>query len=229
VRVVCCYTPDRLRRGTVESLRAQAPHAEFIDVSGSPDTYYEAFRALWLAADDDLLLVEHDIVLAPGTVAALETCPEAWCSCHIGSEERTTGLEAYFQCNRWRAWMMAVTPHVVDLLPVQRHWGTLDAYLLARMRGRRHVGLNGVPVTIPDAVRFEVHPHRDLATFHLSPSLGFSGDIPGIKAWHKEHSPPAPRGTGYEHGVDADLILAAYRRLQPTPPADGVEALAGLS
>src|ERR1035441_1644114 len=192
MRVVCCYTPDRLRRGTVESLRAQAPHAEFIDVSGGGDAYYEAFRALWLNADDDLMLIEHDLVLAPGTVEALERCAEPWCSCHIGSEERTTGFEAFFQCNRWRRAMIAATPHVVDILPVQKFWGTLDAYLLAGMRGRRWAGVSGAAHhashAIPGAAPFEVHQHRDLPTFHLSTHLGASGDIPGMKAWHKEHN-----------------------------------------
>jgi len=227
VRVVCCYTPNHLRRGTVESLRAQAPDAEFIDVSGAGDAYFEAFRSLWLDATDDLVLVEHDLVLAPGTIAAFEACPEPWCSCHIDSEYRSTGSEAYFQCNRWRREMILSTPHVVDIPTMQKFWGTLDAYLLARMRGRRHVALQGVPVGIPGVTPFEVHPHLDHPTTHLSPSLGHSGDIMGIRAWQAEHNPPPPRHPNmYKLGVDADLIHARLRgQLPPPPPADGVEAL----
>jgi ABC-type uncharacterized transport system ATPase subunit len=60
LRVVCAYTPSRLRRGTVEALVAQAPQAEFVDVGERPDSYFDLFCELW-AAGEDFMLVEHDI------------------------------------------------------------------------------------------------------------------------------------------------------------------------
>ena len=155
MRVVCAFHPRHLRRGTVDALVAQASHTEFVDVSDSPDAYHALFARLW-ADRRDFALVEHDIVIADGTLAALEECPEPWCSCPIGSTYARTGFtEAYFQCNRWRAEIMAALPYVPELFPPQRYWGTLDSFLLRKMRPA-----------------YAAHAHLDRLTFHLAPGLG---------------------------------------------------------
>lgn len=200
MRVVCCYAPNHLRRGTVESLRGQAPHAEFVDVSSGPDAYFEAFRSLWLA-QEDFLLVEHDLVLAPGTVDALEACGEPWCSCHIGHLFTTYKGEAYLQCNRWRREMMIAHPGVVDVPREDRFWGQLDGHLLKRMGG------------------FKPHRHLDLPTLHLAPSIGSSLDHAGMKAWRDANTPEPVMHT-YSVGVNLDSAVRPV-----VPISDGMEAL----
>ncbi len=156
MRVVCAYHPCHLRRGTVDALVAQAPHAEFVDVSGDPHDYWRLFARLWCEGGD-FLLVEHDIVIADGTVAALEACPEPWCTCPIAVTYRHTGShEAYLQCNRWRREVMLALPSMpAVLLDHDRHWSRLDRFLLLRLR----------PAFTP-------HAHLDHLTFHLAPGLG---------------------------------------------------------
>lgn len=156
MRVVCAYVPGRLRRGTVDALVAQAPHTEFVDVSAAVDSYYDLFADLWRARQD-FLLVEHDIMLAPGTVDALERCPEPWCACPIGVTYRMTGSpDAFLQCNRWRAELMAARLDILELTPAQREWPGLSA-LLERLP----------PTHRP-------HAHPELATFHLARNVGAS-------------------------------------------------------
>src|ERR1017187_1932583 len=235
VRVVCPYTPNHLRRGTVESLRAQAPHTEFIDVSAAPDSYFELFKRLW-TSQEDFLLVEHDLVLAPGTVAALEACPEPWCSCHIDVEYKLYHGEAFFQCNRWRREIMLARPNACEIPMSQRYWGTLDGYLLHGIAlGRpaplvKHPGGHNQPDD-PNTIRrasdgpgvYKAHYHLDLPTSHLSPYLGASGNPAARKAWLEQHS--LVQAESYELGVDADAILARFRPPAPIPIGDGVAAL----
>lgn len=238
LRVVVGYTPHHLARRTVEAIVAQAPHAEFVDVSERPDSYYELFARLWADAQD-FMLVEHDVVIRPGTVAALDACPEPWCSCAIAAEvERRRGEhEAYFQCNRWRREVMLERPDVTDVPMARRHWGTLDAFLLARMRGKVHPAIDSVPLPITPPVRgFEVHTHPDLTTDHCAPGLGYSGAITTIRAWRQLYAhgeTPDPQALApnvrrklaiYQTGVDMDAIM---EKLQPRKhvPGDGVAAL----
>lgn len=141
--------PGLLRRGTRDSLIEQAPHTEFADVSAGRDSYYELFVELWQARED-FMLVEHDIVIAPGTVAALGACPHPWCACPISVHLAVGNSYAAFQCNRWRRELMTGP---LSLPARQRDWPGLSEFVLARMT-------------------VEVHTHVDLPTFHLAPGMG---------------------------------------------------------
>jgi hypothetical protein len=151
VRVVCAYHPDHLRRETVDAL---PPETEYVDVSEDVEAYWRLFALLW-AERRDFLLVEHDVVIAPVTIKALEACPEPWCSCYSPALAADYGPEAWFQCNRWRAEVMHALPNVPDIEPRLRHWKALDTHLLRRIREG-----------------FTVHAHPELPTFHLAPGLG---------------------------------------------------------
>lgn len=163
MRVVCAYAPARLRRGTIDALVDQSPSCEFVDVSGAQDAYWSLFRDLWRAGED-FMLVEHDILIAPGTVEAFTRCPEPWCAAPGGidvarkmARRRTSRdhVEAYLQCNRWRAAAMAAHPDAADI--AEHDWRRMDGQLLSSLRER-----------------VAVHSHHELATLHLSPGLGWS-------------------------------------------------------
>lgn len=89
-RVLCCYTPgDPIRDGrfhahnarpdALESVRRHAPQADLIDVAGDDLAYWREIRARWTGAED-LIVIEHDIQIGPGTVASLESCDRDWCT-----------------------------------------------------------------------------------------------------------------------------------------------------
>ena len=96
MRCVMPYTPSGIAARAGDALLAQAPDAELVDVSGSPTAYHVLLERLW-ADQQDFMLVEHDNVIAPGTVAALEACPWEWCACpHTPLSERWAHV-----CNPW--------------------------------------------------------------------------------------------------------------------------------
>jgi hypothetical protein len=232
------YTPKHLKRRTVEAILAQQPHAEFFDISGRPDSYYEMFKRLW-ADQRDFMLIEHDIVIRPNTLEVLDACPEPWCSCPIGIEVKRSGREeAYFQCNRWRAEVMIERPDVTDLPMQRRHWGTLDAFLLARMRGNVHKAVVGDTEPIDPPVKgFEPHVHMELATHHEAPFLGSTGAITTIGAWRAMYQGgdvPNPLAVGprtRRHlelpatGVTGEEIVAKLSDPRSKEPGDGVAYL----
>jgi hypothetical protein len=56
-----------------------------IDVSGDDYAYWKAFRSLW-QAQRDFVIIEHDVVVPPDASASFEECPKPWCcyeyQCH---------------------------------------------------------------------------------------------------------------------------------------------------
>lgn len=59
------------------ALRELAPHAERVDVSGSPTSYYELLSRLW-AEGEGFVVLEHDIQLTPEALREAEECPCSW-------------------------------------------------------------------------------------------------------------------------------------------------------
>jgi hypothetical protein len=156
VRVVCPYVPGKLAADAAEALREQAPDCEFVDVSSSPVAYWELLRDLWADTTDDLLIVEHDVTIAAGTVAALEACPEPWCSCPAPGWRLAPKLDggthwtaSYLQCNRWRASFIAEHADALELPMMERGWWQLDTYVLGRLPARCHLHLGHQPHHTP--------------------------------------------------------------------------------
>ncbi len=106
LRVVCAYTT--LHPETERALRVQAEAPEFADVSGDVTDYCATWARLW-RAQEDFVMVEHDIVIAPGTIDAFAACPEPWCCVSTGA------LGAAFQCNRFRRELIVAHPDLFDL------------------------------------------------------------------------------------------------------------------
>lgn len=125
------------------ALVAQAPHAERVDVSGDPLAYWRLLCELW-AAGEDLILVEHDVILGPGTLLALDACPESWCSCPAADSEWTTGFAAaWLQCNRWRADFIAAHPKLLADVPEPgRMWAWLDTQAFEDVQPGPHIHLD---------------------------------------------------------------------------------------
>lgn len=75
-RVLFCTTephPD-----AVKALDAYAPHAERVDVTGDNYAYWNNIRDRW-TGDRDLIIVEQDIEIGPGTITSMERCEQDWC------------------------------------------------------------------------------------------------------------------------------------------------------
>lgn len=151
-RVVCAFHPAWLRRGTRDELLAQDPGTEFRDVSADDHAYWRLLVELWRDGRD-FLLCEHDALLAPGAVEALERCPAPWCACASTAHPDA----AWLQCNRWRGDLTRAHPDLFDLPPEHRDWRVLDHHVLRAL----------LPIAEP-------HYHSEHLTFHLAADVGRS-------------------------------------------------------
>jgi len=75
----------------------------YVDVSADPHDYWRLVRALW-GEREPFILVEHDVIVGPGTIEELRACPEPWCAFAIHSVDVGTGMSwvATFGCVRFR-------------------------------------------------------------------------------------------------------------------------------
>ena len=127
---------------------------EKVDVGSGDQAYWRLMRDLWRSGDD-FLIVEQDMVVPSGAVAAFETCPREWCG------------QPYFMYRTWGCWHGVVRyrgsltrslPDLPDQI-AQRHWQSLDSAWI------NHLRLAG---------RNEAHwhwpPARHLSPRHAAPS-----------------------------------------------------------
>jgi hypothetical protein len=119
--------------------------------------FYAHLAQIWRDGED-ALVVEQSVVIACGTVDALEACESPWCSCNGDAwpcrEDTPLWAHAFLQCNRWRGVFMQTYSHAFDEVdPVNRHWATLDRMVLPKLRAVPHV-------------------HADRRTAHDSRKLG---------------------------------------------------------
>ena len=144
--MICPYTPSCLKLETVEALKSQAPDAEFIDVHASSTAYWSLLSDLW-ALGQDFAVIEHDVVISPGTIAGFEACPEPWCGCRsVG------GSMPFLQCTRFRRELTVAYPNLLlDIPPGRRHWDGLDMCFLPQLEELRGAS---------------VHQHEDTPTRH---------------------------------------------------------------
>jgi hypothetical protein len=135
MRVVCPFTD--LWPETEAALRQYAPHAEFIDVSGSVYAYWELLRDLW-AEGRDFLVVEHDVVIRAGVIDELESCPEWFCAFAYPYRAIPSAdieiLKAPLGCTRYRSQLMVKRPELFAGAPL--HWEKLNALVeVSLLRG----------------------------------------------------------------------------------------------
>ena len=99
-----------------EAAAALPPGAEMIYVGGSFTDYWEAISARW--GVDDLMIVEHDILLHEGVTTQFEECPSQWCVFPYWHDE---WLDQALGCTRFRREIQQqVTPVEIQ----QGSWGS---------------------------------------------------------------------------------------------------------
>jgi hypothetical protein len=135
VRVICPYTT--LHPEATAALDASGYAWEAVDVSSDDAAYYRLLCDL-AAQGEDFALVEHDIVVAPDTLASFDACPAEWCAAlypYLGGW--STGLG----CTRFRAGV--VTPELMrqvgemsDETHPPKFWCRLDAWVQHMLPGR---------------------------------------------------------------------------------------------
>lgn len=184
-RVLCCYTPRQPRDDGryhlhssqpdgLASVRLHAPQAELVDVTGDEYAYWREIRARWQGTED-LIVIEHDIQVGPGTVASLEGCDRAWC-CFAYDIFGCKRLDTALGCTRFSAALQRTVSlsKVEDLFSGcascqgRGCWWHLDNYLAT--------------VLLRDG--FSPHVHGDVAHLH---DYGAPGTIPlmdGIVAFY---------------------------------------------
>lgn len=113
-----------------EVVAAVPSWAEWADVSAGPDAYWRVMDEAWgRARFEDLVVVEHDVVLHDSVIAGFLACPELWCvfgyadMCHDGCREAWANM---LGCTRFRKELVAACPEAVSGIPAdQRDWHNL--------------------------------------------------------------------------------------------------------
>lgn len=139
MRVVLPYTD--LRPEVLWAVQEADHEYETFDVSHSDTDYWSLLSLLWRCGED-FCIVEHDIVVGPGTLDSFEACPQEWCT---SPYKYLRGTYWGLGCTRFRAPLMAAYPELLDEVGEvdapghgPKHWCTLDACITrALMRRRR--------------------------------------------------------------------------------------------
>lgn len=138
VTAVVAAVPGFLRDET----RAWADlHAADITwLSRDNEAYFRFLADEWCTVPGDLMLVEHDIVPAPGVTAQMESCPRPWCTSpfKIAHSWLPDGLG----CVKLAARLKERHPDLMDRLGEMsgdglppRDWHRLDTRLASLLRG----------------------------------------------------------------------------------------------
>ena len=135
MRVVLAYT--MLVPEVTRALDASEVDWEGVDVSDSDEAYWELLDDLWNYGQD-FAIIEHDIVVSPGTLKSFEECPEPWCAARY---PYLRGFYAGLGCVRFRSSMMQAAPHLMDEVALlhnathaPKHYCTLDAWIQRQAR-----------------------------------------------------------------------------------------------
>lgn len=127
MRVLAPYTYDEPAH--VAALERFAPQAERVDVLGDGFCYAALLAQAW-AAGEDLVVIEHDIVIHRSVLPGFEKCPKRWCafpySLRAGGPVGVKSLG----CVRFRGELLRDTQGVVQQWP----WRQLDNQLLSALR-----------------------------------------------------------------------------------------------
>lgn len=132
MRVVLPYTT--LTPEVTRALDAAEMDWDGVDVSDSDEAYWELLDDLW-SYGQDFAIVEHDVVVNPGTLKSFEECPEMWCAAPYPYFVGTyTGLG----CVRFRSEAMRTVPGLFgevasksDTKHPSKHWCALDSRIQA--------------------------------------------------------------------------------------------------
>jgi len=146
--VITPYVPP-LRPQVAEALAGW--DVTFVDVSGSDEAYFELLARLW-ANGASFILVEHDIIVRPDSLAELEQCHHPWCSFLVPYVGRTY---AGLSCAKFSAALIARHPdafqriaHLQDAQHPPSHWCRIDSHLQAHVLnpGGEEMHVHGPPL-----------------------------------------------------------------------------------
>jgi len=243
LRVICPYAgvvhPD-----TDRALREQAPHAELIDVGGSPTAYWSLLAETW-ADGVDFLLVEQDIVIPPGAIDRLASCQNPWCSLapeisiypFVTRDTPALLAEdvAALTANRFRGDVMRRHPDVFSRVPqCCRHWSALAESTLRPLEVFDHepvcvhYDLQTLHAGIRDRdIATYIRRHREWQTY-----IGEHGGHEALKAAGDRYA-PVREAYEFANRIDCFLKTPEFRRLGKTykeshseDPRDAFVALA---
>ena len=127
--VVVPYVPRFLRAETV----AAVPGAHYVDVSGDHQAYWRLLRDLW-DGGETVVIVEHDIVPAPGMVLGLFDCPSQWCAHEYRMDDI---IATAFGLVKFGSDMLLGTSNLISgILDQHRVWSGLDSMVIAELHRR---------------------------------------------------------------------------------------------
>lgn len=128
--VVAPYTA--FAEGVADALDATGWTWHPVDVSGSPHAYWDLLDDLWREGHD-FAVVEHDVLVQPGTLTELAACPEPWCGNPI---HYFVGPYAGLACTKFTAGLIAGNPNALavvggmsDAAHEPRHYCRIDGWL----------------------------------------------------------------------------------------------------
>lgn len=103
-----------------------------VDVSDSDESYWSLLAGLWRSGDS-FAVVEHDVIVEPGSIAALDECAEPWCAFAV---RYGAGHHVGLGCAKFTSAFCAKRPTAMgrvgemsDAKHPQKHWCRLDAWL----------------------------------------------------------------------------------------------------
>jgi hypothetical protein len=103
--------------------------AIFVDVSDDKSRYFWLLEALWYR-NEGSIIVEHDIVVNPDTIASLRDCTEDWCGApyQVGAN-----IGSWLGCTKFSPALMNRHRDVFDKME-STDWNSLDGQLLPFLR-----------------------------------------------------------------------------------------------
>jgi hypothetical protein len=134
VIVLCCFSD--LNVNTARSVKAQAEHAIFEDVSTDPFAYWEAIKGYWTGSED-LMIVEHDVELVSGNeVASFLECGKDWCTYsypgpYVGNCTNQTMFGQSLGCTKFSKELQRIVSIREE---PQRLWTRIDNFLRASVQ-----------------------------------------------------------------------------------------------
>lgn len=154
----------KLLDATRDSLTEYAPDTQIMPVAeGDVFGCWELYKSFW-GNDDDLMVVEHDIILHEDVIPQFEACPQPWCLFPFRYRPDTDFLRSSTGCARYRReFREKVTPEMIEAVPgsCNRCDGRTGCW--AHMDGRiHHAG---------EEAGFTIHVHW--------PSVGHKTVMPG--------------------------------------------------
>lgn len=134
MRVVVPFTT--LAPGVAAALDATGWLWESVYVGASDEDYWDLLASLW-ADGDTFAIVEHDVLVEPGTLDELNDCSSQWCGFAV---PYFNGPYPGLACAKFGSGLIGMKPNALqevaaisDPAHPPKHWCRLDAWLQYRV------------------------------------------------------------------------------------------------